>query len=132
MTGLLGGRRPHMRCRSQRSGRKRMGHYVTRGPRFNRIRPEYLVSTLDELATDDAVFTVDTGTACIWAARYVTAKRGRKIVGSFNWATMANAMPYAMGIAIALPGRQAIALCGDGGLPMLMGELSRSPNADSP
>jgi pyruvate dehydrogenase (quinone) len=83
--------------------RERMGHYVTRGPRLNRIRPEYLVSTLDELASDDAVFTVDTGTACIWAARYVTAKSGRNILGSFNWATMANAMPYAMGIAIGGP-----------------------------
>lgn len=103
--------------------RKRMGHYVTRGPRLDRIRPEYLVSTLDELASDDAVFTVDTGTACIWAARYVTARRGRNILGSFNWATMANAMPYAMGTAIAAPGRQAIALCGDGGLAMLMGDL---------
>ena len=103
--------------------RERMGHYVTRGPRLKRIRPEYLVSTLDELASDDAVFTVDTGTACIWAARYVTAKSGRNILGSFNWATMANAMPYAMGIAIGVPGRQAIALCGDGGLAMLMGDL---------
>jgi pyruvate dehydrogenase (quinone) len=103
--------------------RGRMGHYVTRGPRLNRIRPEYLVSTLDELASDDAVFTVDTGTACIWAARYVTAKSGRNSLGSFNRATMANAMPYAMGVAIADPGRQAIALCGDGGLAMLMGDL---------
>jgi len=103
--------------------RERMGHYVTRGSRLKQIRPEYLVSTLDELASDDAVFTVDTGTACIWAARYVTAKAGRNILGSFNWATMANAMPYAMGSAIAVPGRQAIALCGDGGLSMLMGDL---------
>jgi pyruvate dehydrogenase (quinone) len=103
--------------------RERMGHYVTRGPRLKRIRPEYLVSTLDELASDDAVFTVDTGTACIWAARYVSAKRGRNILGSFNWATMANAMPYAMGAAIADQARQAIALSGDGGLAMLMGEL---------
>jgi pyruvate dehydrogenase (quinone) len=103
--------------------RKRMSHYVTRGPQSKRIRPEYLVSTLDELASNDAVFTVDTGTACIWAARHVTAKRGRNILGSFNWATMANAMPYAMGVACGLPGRQVIALCGDGGLPMLMGDL---------
>jgi pyruvate dehydrogenase (quinone) len=103
--------------------RERMGHYVTRGPKLKRIRPEYLVSTLDELASDDAVFTVDTGTACIWAARYVTAKSGRNILGSFNWATMANAMPYAMGVAIGVPGRQTIALCGDGGLAMLMGDL---------
>jgi pyruvate dehydrogenase (quinone) len=103
--------------------RERIDHYVTRGPRLNRIRPEYLVSTIDELAADDAVFTVDTGTPVIWAARYVTAKPGRNILGSFAWASMANAMPYAMGIALAFPRRQTIALCGDGGLAMLMGDL---------
>ena len=93
-----------------------MSHYVTRGPKLDRIRPEHLTATLDELADDDAVFTVDTGTACIWAARYVTAKQDRRILGSFSWASMANAMPQAMGSALAYPGRQAIALCGDGGL----------------
>jgi pyruvate dehydrogenase (quinone) len=102
---------------------ERTGHYVTRGPKLNRIRPEYLTSTLDELAADDAVFTVDTGTPVIWAARYVKAKQNRNILASLNWASMANAMPYAMGAALAFPGRQAIALCGDGGLSMLMGEL---------
>ena len=103
--------------------RSKMGHYVSRGAKLKRIRPEYLVATLDAVAADDAVFTVDTGTACIWAARYVTAGPDRHILGSFNWATMANAMPYAMGVDFACPGRQAIALCGDGGLAMMMGEL---------
>jgi len=103
--------------------RKRMGHYVTRGPELSPIRPEYLASTIDELASDDAAFCVDTGTACIWAARYITARRDRRIFGSFSWASMANAMPNALGIALAYPGRQVIALCGDGGLAMLMGEL---------
>jgi pyruvate dehydrogenase (quinone) len=59
--------------------RKRMGHYVTRGPELNPIRPEYLASTLDELASDDAAFCADTGTPCIWTARYITAKRERHI-----------------------------------------------------
>jgi pyruvate dehydrogenase (quinone) len=103
--------------------RKRMGHYVTRGPELSPIRPEYLASTIDELASDDAAVCVDTGTACIWAARYITARRDRRIFGSFSWASMANAMPNALGIALAYPGRQVIALCGDGGLAMLMGEL---------
>jgi pyruvate dehydrogenase (quinone) len=102
---------------------ERMGHYVTRGPKLNRIRPEYLTATLNELADDDAVFTVDTGTPVIWAARYIQATRDRAILASLNWASMANAMPYAMGAALAFPGRQTIALCGDGGLSMLMGDL---------
>jgi pyruvate dehydrogenase (quinone) len=101
----------------------KMGHYVTRGPKLNRIRPEYLVSTIDEMADDDAIFTIDTGTPVIWAARYVRAKRDRNLLGSLNWASMANAMPYAMGATLAFPRRQSIALCGDGGITMLFGEL---------
>ncbi len=89
--------------------RKRMSHYVTRGPEISPIRPEYLVSTIDRLAGDDAAFTADTGTACIWAARYLSAKRDRNIFGSFT--------------SLAYPGRQVVALCGDGGLTMLMGDL---------
>jgi pyruvate dehydrogenase (quinone) len=103
--------------------RERMSHYVTRGPELSPIRPEYLVSTIDELAGDDVAVCADTGTACIWAARYITAKPNRHIFGSFSWASMANAMPNAIGIALAYPGRQVIALCGDGGLTMLMGDL---------
>ncbi|HEX3979480.1 MAG TPA: thiamine pyrophosphate-dependent enzyme [Solirubrobacteraceae bacterium] len=103
--------------------RKLMSHYVTRGPELTPIRPEYLVSTIDELASDEAVVCADTGTACIWTARYVTAKEKRNILGSFSWASMANAMPNAIGAALAYPGRQVIGLCGDGGLSMLMGDL---------
>ena len=100
-----------------------MSHYVTRGPELTPIRPEYLISTIDELAGDDAVVCADTGTACIWTARYITAKEKRNIVGSFSWASMANAMPNTIGAALAYPGRQAIGICGDGGLSMLMGDL---------
>jgi len=82
-----------------------------------------LACTLDELASEDAAFCADTGTPCIWTARYITAKRERHIFGSFSWASMASAMPNALGIALAYPGRQVIAICGDGGLAMLMGEL---------
>src|SRR5262249_11340475 len=101
----------------------KMGHYVTRGPKLNRIRPEYLTSTLAEMSDEHAIFTIDTGTPVIWAARYVKARRGRSLLASLNWASMANAMPYAMGSSIAFPDRQVIALCGDGGLSMLMGDL---------
>jgi pyruvate dehydrogenase (quinone) len=88
------------------------------------IRPEYLVSTLDRIAADDAFFSVDTGTPCIWAARYLHATRNRTIFGSFTWASMACAAPNAFGAQLASPGRQTIALCGDGGFTMLgLGDL---------
>lgn len=87
------------------------------------IHPEYVADVLDELAGDDAVFTVDTGMNNVWAARYLTPNGRRRVMGSFIHGTMANALPHAIGAAFADPGRQVIAMCGDGGLSMLLGEL---------
>ena len=104
--------------------RRRLGHYVTKGPGIKPIRPEYVAALLSELADDDAVFTVDTGTPVIWAARHIDYGRDRRMFGSFSWASMASASPNAFGAALAFPGRQAIALCGDGGFTMLgLGDL---------
>jgi pyruvate dehydrogenase (quinone) len=99
-------------------------HYVEKGPGIKPIRPEFLAATLSELASDDALFFVDTGTACIWAARHLKGGTNRRLFGSFSWASMANAAPNAFGAQLAYPGRQTIALCGDGGFTMLgLGDL---------
>jgi pyruvate dehydrogenase (quinone) len=99
-------------------------HYVEKGPSIKPIRPEFLAATLSELASDDAMFFADTGTACIWMARHIKGGTNRRIFGSFSWASMANAAPNAFGAQLAYPGRQTIALCGDGGFTMLgLGDL---------
>jgi pyruvate dehydrogenase (quinone) len=99
-------------------------HYVEKGPAIKPIRPEFLAATLSELASDDAMFFADTGTACIWLARHIFGGKNRRLFGSFSWASMANAAPNAFGCALAYPGRQCIALCGDGGFTMGgMGDL---------
>jgi pyruvate dehydrogenase (quinone) len=99
-------------------------HYVEKGPAIKPIRPEFLAATLSELASDDAMFFADTGTACIWLARHIYGGKNRRLFGSFSWASMADAAPYAFGCALAYPGRQCIALCGDGGFTMLgLGDL---------
>ena len=87
------------------------------------IHPEYAARILDELAADDAVFTVDTGMCNVWAARYITPNGRRRVIGSFLHGTMANALPHAIGAQLAYPGRQVISMSGDGGLGMLLGEL---------
>jgi pyruvate dehydrogenase (quinone) len=103
---------------------KLLQHYVEKGPGIKPIRPEFLAATLSELASDDAMFFADTGTACIWLARHIYGGTNRRLFGSFSWASMANAAPNAFGCALAYPGRQCIALCGDGGFTMLgMGDL---------
>lgn len=88
------------------------------------IQPEFVTHTLDKLAKHDAVFTVDTGMCCVWGARYITGTGERKMLGSFNHGSMANAMPMAIGAALAHPQRQVIAMCGDGGLSMLLGDMA--------
>ncbi|MEB0249168.1 MULTISPECIES: thiamine pyrophosphate-dependent enzyme [unclassified Mucilaginibacter] len=104
--------------------KENMKIYVKDTGKKENIHPEFIASLIDELATDDAIFTVDTGMSCVWGSRYINATGKRKMIGSFNHGSMANAMPQAIGAALAMPGRQVIALCGDGGLSMLMGDLA--------
>jgi pyruvate dehydrogenase (quinone) len=102
-----------------------LNHYVEKGPEIKPIRPEFLAATLSELASDDALFFADTGTACIWLTRHIKGGMKRRLFGSFSRGSMANAAPNAFGAQLAYPGRQTIALCGDGGFSMLgLGDLA--------
>ncbi len=97
--------------------------YVNQGHQRRPIHPEYVAATLSELASDDAVFTADTGMPTVWAARYIKPTKERRIIGSFNHGSMANALPQAIGAQLLYPNRQVISLSGDGGFAMLMGGL---------
>lgn len=98
----------------------------------DRVRPELLAATLDRHAAADAVFTVDTGMATTWLARFVRMRGRRALLGSFNLGSMANAMPQALGAQALDRRRQVIAFCGDGGLSMLMGDLLTAVAHDLP
>ena len=87
---------------------------------------------LDELAAEDAIFSCDVGTPTVWAARYLTMNGKRRLLGSFNHGSMANAMPQAIGAQVSHPGRQVISLSGDGGLAMLLGDLLTLRQVDAP
>jgi len=87
------------------------------------IHPQYVARVLDELAAKDAIFSCDVGTPTIWAARYLTMNGRRRLLGSFNHGSMANALPQAIGAQVSYPGRQVISMSGDGGFAMLMGDL---------
>ena len=104
--------------------KEKLQTYVDETGEKDKIHPEFVAATIDQLADKDAIFTVDTGMSCVWGARYINATGQRKLLGSFNHGSMANAMPQAIGAALACPGRQVIAFCGDGGLSMLLGDLA--------
>ena len=87
------------------------------------LSPEHVTSILSKVANDDAIFTVDTGMTAVWAARHLRMTRERRLIGSFNHGSMANAMPQAIGAQLAFPKRQVISMSGDGGFTMLMGDL---------
>lgn len=91
---------------------------------FKEIQPEFVAEVINQLATDDAIFTVDTGMTSVWAARFIKGKRNRYLTGSFNHGSMANALPMAIGASASTKNRQVIAMCGDGGISMLMGDLA--------
>lgn len=87
------------------------------------IHPQRVAHLIDTLAAEDAIFTADGGSPMVWLLRHVQANGKRDFLLSLLHGTMANAYPQAMGIAKAYPGREVIALCGDGGMTMLMGDL---------
>jgi pyruvate dehydrogenase (quinone) len=96
------------------------------------IHPQHVVRVLDELAAEDAVFSCDVGTPTIWAARYLTMNGKRRLLGSFNHGSMANALPQSIGVQVSHPGRQVVSLSGDGGLAMLLGDLLSLRQLEAP
>lgn len=106
-----------------RRSRRDLDELATGKPGRKPIHPQYLTRVVDELAAPDAIFSCDVGSPTLWAARYLSMNGKRRLLGSFNHGSMANAMPQAIGAQLAAPGRQVISLSGDGGFTMLMGDL---------
>jgi len=106
-----------------RKTRKGLDDLATADSNKGPIHPQYVARVIDKLATEDAVFSCDVGTPVIWSARYLTMNGRRRLLGSFNHGSMANALPQAIGAQATYPGRQVISMSGDGGFSMLMGDV---------
>lgn len=87
------------------------------------IHPQHLTALLSKYASEDALFTADGGSPMVWVLRHIRVNGRRRTLTSLLHGTMANAMPQALGLQKAFPGRQVISLSGDGGLAMLLGDL---------
>lgn len=112
--------------------RRDLGALATSRDTGKPLHPQYVSRLVDEIAADDAIFTVDVGTPTIWAARYIKTNGKRRLLGSFNHGSMANAMPQALGAQAAFKGRQVVAMSGDGGLAMLFGDLMSAVQLNLP
>ena len=97
-----------------------------------RIRPELLAAAVERYAAQDAIFTTDTGMATVWLSRFVRMSGRRRLIGSYNLGSMANAVPHALGAQALDRERQVVALAGDGGLSMLLGDLITAVNYELP
>ncbi|ASL47784.1 Pyruvate dehydrogenase ubiquinone [Burkholderia sp. AD24] len=106
-----------------RKTRKDLDELAESGPSSTVIHPQYVTRLVSELAADDAIFTCDVGTPIAWTARYLQLNGKRRLVGSFNHGSMANAMLQAIGAQATFPGRQVISMSGDGGFTMMMGDF---------
>jgi pyruvate dehydrogenase (quinone) len=127
-------RRSHLKSNldNYSATRARLDDLATPAKDGDPIHPQYLTRLIDDLAVDDAVFIPDVGSPVVWAARFLTMNGSRRLIGSFSHGSMANALPQAIGVQAAQPGRQVIALAGDGGLSMLLGELITAAHSKLP
>ena len=103
--------------------RKGLDDLARPSPPGKPIHPQYVAEVVSRQAEDDAIFTADVGTPTVWAARYLEMNGRRRLIGSFNHGSMANAMLQAMGAQAAAPDRQVVSLSGDGGFTMMMGDF---------
>src|SRR5215831_5582906 len=106
-----------------RKTRSRLDEMAGDDSQGGRVHPQYVARMLNEICAPDAIFTCDVGTPTIWAARYLRMNGQRRLLGSFNHGSMANALPQAIGAQASHPGRQVVSFSGDGGLSMLLGDL---------
>ena len=106
-----------------RKARRGLDELAVGTPGRQPIHPQYLAKMVSDMAAEDAIFTCDVGTPTIWAARCLKMNGLRRLIGSFSHGSIANALPQAIGAQATFPGRQVIALCGDGSFTMLMGDM---------
>jgi pyruvate dehydrogenase (quinone) len=89
----------------------------------DRIHPQAVARAVSDLAKRDAIFVLDTGLNTLWSANWIRQSGTQRIIGSFNNAAVGTALGQANGIQALDRSRQVIALTGDGGFNMLMGEF---------
>ena len=122
----------HLKAMLKHYGKTRKNLDDLATPSRRTVHPQYLTRLIDEGASDDAVFIPDVGSPVIMASRHLTMNGKRRLIGSFIHGSMANALPQAIGAQLSHPDRQVIALAGDGGLAMLMGDLLALTTYDLP
>jgi thiamine pyrophosphate-dependent acetolactate synthase large subunit-like protein len=98
----------------------------------DKIHPQAVARMAGELADPDAVFVIDTGINTLWSGNWIRQTGSQRIIGSFNNAGVGTALGQANGVQALDRSRQVIAMCGDGGFNMLMGEFMTAVHHELP
>ena len=117
---------------THRKAVEKLNVYVDHVSNRRPMHPEPVAAALNEIAASDAIFTADTGMCNVWSSHYIAPTKHRRMIASFTHGSVANALPQAIGAQFCYPGRQVVAMCGDGGLAMLMGDLLTVTQYDLP
>ncbi len=94
-----------------------------RNPDPKYVDPRLLIGCLSDMMQKNGVYVADVGQNQIWSCSYHIVREG-KFFTSGGMGTMGYSIPAAMGAKVADPGRQVIAVCGDGSFQMSMMELA--------
>jgi pyruvate dehydrogenase (quinone) len=84
------------------------------------LHPQIFADLISTHASDDAIFTIETGTSAIWAAHHISFHSNRRLIGSFNHGSMAVGLPAAIGAQFLDRKREVWCLTGDGAFNMAM------------
>jgi pyruvate dehydrogenase (quinone) len=120
------------RCQSRYRKTRQELDDLARGRPGGPLHPQQIVQLVSQYAGNGAIFTTDVGLPTVWGARYLNLSGGRRLLGSFWHGSMANALAQAIGAQSARPDLPVVALCGDGGFTMLMGDLLSLRQLDLP
>ena len=88
------------------------------------LHPGELSRMIGEASPDDAVFLVDSGTVTVWANNFLDIRGTQRFLWSANLGSLGFALPAAIGVKFAVRTRPVVALTGDGGFGMLLGDLA--------
>ena len=95
----------------------------TRKPDPAFVDPAEFVRRLSDKMERDAVYVADVGQNQIWSCRNCKIREG-SFLTSGGMGTMGYSIPAAMGAKLGAPGRQVVAVCGDGSFQMSMMEFA--------
>ncbi len=103
-----------------------------RSPNPAYVDPAEFIERLTDRMEEDSVYVADVGQNQIWSCGYAKVKERGKFLTTGGMGTMGYSIPAAMGAKIAAPGRQVVAVCGDGSFQMSMMELATMRQHDIP